>query len=154
MKTRLALALNHGHLSVTDVDALISSSPLTQDLQQCAIRTGKLYFVSSRIRIDDSSVEPLIDHWGGEVVYFWLKDVALKMKLKEIGTPSVIEVAIPIKENGMEYRVAEALFDTLNGDSSASGIDCFVKHDVPPDSIVAVHQPGSSGFERFSPVQL
>jgi hypothetical protein len=51
-------------------DALHAASPFHQPNET---RSGKFWMTSHPCSVDDSGLELLLAHWGGEGVYFWLK---------------------------------------------------------------------------------
>jgi len=56
-------------------------------------RAEKFWATSHPQRVDDSGVEPLMKHWGGEAASMWMKDAALLERLAGVGRARFVGVA-------------------------------------------------------------
>jgi hypothetical protein len=45
---------------------------------------------------DDRGVVLLLGNWGSEATYFWLRDEKLKQLVAGIGSPRILEIAVPV----------------------------------------------------------
>jgi hypothetical protein len=91
LQRRLAVAA--GALSSEAANQLYAQSPF--HCQQNATRVNRFWMTSHPIVIDDSSVEPLMKHWGGEVASMWVREESLLTPLAALGRPRIIELAAP-----------------------------------------------------------
>ena len=93
IRQRLDVHVSAGTWSSETADALYAASPFHH---QNDSRAGMFWMTSHPIATDNGSVELLLEHWGGEGVYFWLKDPQLIDLVKSFGRPRVIELAVPL----------------------------------------------------------
>lgn len=87
IRMRLNAQITESLLSAECADALYAVSPFHQ---QYDARANKFWMTSHPVPSDDSGVTLLLEHWGGEGVYFWLRDSDLIELVKGIGRPRVI----------------------------------------------------------------
>jgi hypothetical protein len=132
-------------------DALYAQSPFHSDQQK--ERSGKFYGVSHPLPVDNSGVEPLMTHWGGEVASFWTKDPMLLAPLAAIGKARVIEFAAPLALTQNSYSAGQAVVATYGRalgciPDKHSFVLC-VTRSLPPDFILAVHTQGSFSFNAI-----
>lgn len=137
-----------GRISMADADALFAASPFQGD--QRGARVGKFWMTSHPHEIDDSGVEPLLGHWGGESAYFWLQDEHLRDRLTRIGTPHVIEVAVPLSMTRQAHSAGEAVLATfartIGCKPDKHAFDLYTTGDLGPDHVRAVHSEGEYNF--------
>jgi hypothetical protein len=69
IRRRLNVLISEGLLSAENADALYLARPFHQ---QNDARANKFWVTSHPVPNDDSGVSLLLEHWGGEGVYFWL----------------------------------------------------------------------------------
>jgi len=150
-----------GVFSAKEADALFEASPFQSD--QRASRSGKFWMSSHPIDIDDGGVSLLLENWGGEAAYFWLRDEALQALVASIGRPRVIEVAAPLAATRHQHSAAEAMVaaygKALGLRWEAKMFDLYVIQPLPPQAVLAVHSEGDPAFaaigasypERFVP---
>ena len=74
IRSRLDMQISEGLLSTEAAAALYAASPFHH---QNDSRSNKFWMTSHPHAVDDSGVTLLLEHWGGEGVYFWLKDADL-----------------------------------------------------------------------------
>lgn len=71
-------------------------------------RSNKFWIVSEPMPIDHGGVEPLLESWGVESVYFRQRIPNLQGLLKRLGRPRIIEVAVPIVATRQAYSAARS----------------------------------------------
>jgi hypothetical protein len=72
LRARLDALVAGGSLSAPAANSLYDASPFYSD--QLESRSNKFWMVSHPIAIEDTGVEPLMSHWGGEVSSMWMRD--------------------------------------------------------------------------------
>jgi hypothetical protein len=151
LRARLDFLVASGAVGAQLADALYGKSPFHSD--QLEARSGKFWLVSHPVAVNDSGVEPLMAHWGGEVASFWTKDPMLLAPLAAIGKPRVIEVAVPLALTHHNYSAGQAVVATfgraLGCHPGKHSFDLCVTTSLPPDSVLGVHTEGSSSFRAM-----
>lgn len=113
-------------------------------------RSGKFWMVSHPYAIDDGGVELLLQHWGGEGVYFWLKDPAHIALVRGIGRPRVIEVAVPVSVTTHSYLAAKAVVGafvtSLGCKPDWTAFDLYATSALGPDTVLKFHTEGDATF--------
>ena len=94
IRARFAAQVAAGAFTAKVADRLYADSPYQSD--QLDSRSNKFWMVSHPVDIEDGGVELLLESWGGESAYFWQRDLGLQALLKGIGTPRVLEIAVPL----------------------------------------------------------
>lgn len=64
--------------------------------------------------IEDGRVTALLENWGGEVVYHWLKTAHLKKLVRALGTPRVLEIGVPVDAIRNAYQAADAVVAAIS----------------------------------------
>lgn len=105
LEARLTHAVREGFLNEDDKQLLLSRSPVAAQKQ----RIGEVCFVTSPLAHRNSGIAPLLEHWGGEMTYFWLKDGELKQRLRSIGRPSVVNARIRIDSDLLAFKISSAV---------------------------------------------
>jgi hypothetical protein len=104
--------------------------------------------------VDDSGVTLLLEHWGGEGVYFWLKDAGLIKLVKGIGKPRVIEIAVPLNATNHAYRAANAVVaafaQTLGCKADGAAFDLYSTRGLGPANVLKVHTDGEPAFRALA----
>ncbi len=103
IRRKLDVQVSARVLSAETADALYAASPFHH---QNDSRAGRFWMTSHPVSADNSLVELLLEHWGGEGVYFWLKDPELIELVKSFGRPRVIELAVPMQVTSHAYSAA------------------------------------------------
>ncbi len=137
---RFLSILGKGLISKCEYQKLLNDSPLNSPNQ--ISRLNKFWMISHPVDLNDSGVELLINHWGGEVVYFWQSDPDVVEKLTQLGRPKILEVAVPIGLTNHQLSIAEAMVERfLDGSEKTEvrGFDFYSTGDLPPDHLIAVH---------------
>jgi hypothetical protein len=141
-----------GNFTTHDADALFAASPFHE---QNDIRSNRFWMVSEPLPIDDHGIRLLLGNWGGEATYFWLKEPKLKDLVAGLGTPRVIEIAVPLNATNHAYRAARAV---VNAFARTLGCKCedYAAFDLysitalGPDSVIAVHSSGEPNFAALA----
>ena len=71
-------------------------------------RANHVFSTTHPLSINDDGVRPLPETWGGEMITIYVRDKNVKDKLKAIGVPCVIELALPIPRTYI-CEIAESL---------------------------------------------
>lgn len=151
LRRRLDAQVTAGALSAADADKLYKASPCHHPEQQPG-RLGKFWMASEPIRADDGGVEPLLESWGGESTYFWLKDERLKALVATIGQPRILEVAVPLAKTTHSFSGGRAVIGafarTLGCRPDREGFDLYTLEPLEPAAILAVHTEGEPKFKK------
>jgi hypothetical protein len=153
MRYRLDSLVKAAELTGDAAEELISASPL-QNKAQLDGRVDRFWLTARPIPIDDGVVNLLLQHWGGEVVYFWLEDYPrLDALVQNIGKGRVIEIAAPIAATKHASRVAEAVTATFSNVDwfmrDFENVDVCLGRGIPADAVVAVHTDGDATFSEI-----
>ncbi len=147
-RARLAGQVDAGTFSQEVAERLFADSPYQSE--QLGSRSNKFWMVSHPVYVEGSSVEPLLESWGGESAYFWQRDPDLQLLLKSIGTPRVLEIAMPIVHSRHGYSAAEAVVATygrLQGCPFDKKVfDLYTREPLGPKYLLAVHSEGDPCF--------
>lgn len=145
---RLAAMVAAGVFSQNIADRLFADSPFQSE--QLGSRTNKFWMVSHPFPVDSSGVELLLESWGGESAYFWQRDPELQELLKQLGTPRVLELAMPLHHSSHAYSAAEAVVATYGWTVGArpekKTFDLYTHEPIGPEHIRAVHSEGDATF--------
>lgn len=152
---RLAALVGAGALDGDQAAAIIAASPFQTD--QLKSRRDRFWMTSHPIAIDDSGVEPLMAHWGGEVANMFLRDEALLGVLAAIGRPRIVELAVPLRYTRHAYSAAEAVVATFARACGAipakQAFDLNVDTPLPASAVLAVHTEGEPVFDAVGRTQ-
>jgi hypothetical protein len=107
LKNRIERQVRASTLERALADRIFTNSPFHSE--QRAARSNKFWMTSHPIPIDDYGVAPLLSHWGGEAVYFFQKDEAIRSVLSAMGMPCVLEIAVPLAATKHAYSAARAI---------------------------------------------
>ena len=147
IRKRIDMLIFEGLLSAHAADALYAASPFHEPND---VRSNKFWMTSHPLPIDDSSVTPLLENWGGEGVHFGLEDVDLIELVKRIGKPNVIEVAIPLTATDRAYYAAKAVVATfgltLGCEPEKNAFDLYSMQALGPETVLNIHTGGDPNF--------
>jgi hypothetical protein len=105
---------------------------------------------SHPVEIEGGGISLLLGNWGGEAVYFWLKDPQLKELVAHIGRPRILEVAVPLGATRHAYSAAQAVVATfarsIGSTPDFRDFDLYVTRPLEPEAILAVHTEGQAVF--------
>lgn len=148
LRRRLTTLVELGILDARSADTLYQASPFHADKN--GSRSNKFWMTSHPHTVDDSGVEPLLAHWGGEVASMWMQDPALLAPLASIGKPRIVEVAVPIEATSQSYSAAEAVIAafgwTLDCLPEKKDFDLYVNVPLKHDAILGIHTEGEPSF--------
>jgi len=151
LRARLDGRVAAAELTQRVADALYKASPFRGD--QRTARSGKFWMVSHPTAVDNSGVVPLMARWGGEVASFWTKEAALVGPLTVLGTPRVIELAVPLALTSHAYSAACAIVATfgrtLGCIPDKHGFDLYAKGPLGADAVLSVHSMGDATFQAI-----
>jgi hypothetical protein len=151
IRRRLDMQVAARALSAEAADALYAASPFHH---QNDSRAGKFWMTSHPISADDGLVELLLEHWGGEGVYFWLEDPQLVELVKSFGRPRVIELAVPLQVTPDAYPAAKAVVATfvrsLGCEPEWSAFDLHATKALGADAVLNIHTEGEPNFAALA----
>lgn len=151
LRRRLDAQVSAKMFSAPDADAIYAASPFHE---QKEIRSGKFWMTSDPVCIDDSGVELLLGHWGGEAAYFWLRDQRLTKLVAAIGRPRVVEVAISIANTNKWYSAGKAVVaaytKSLGCRPDGGAFDLYSMTDLGPEAVLAIHTEGEEAFDMMA----
>jgi hypothetical protein len=140
-----------GELSTDQAEALFAASPF--QTTQLESRKDKYWMVSHPIAIEDSGVEPLLAHWGGEVANMFMRDPDLLGGLARIGRPRIVELAAPLSHTRHAYSAVEAVVATFarthGAIPSKQAFDLYLHTPLAADAVIAVHSEGDASFHAM-----
>ncbi|WP_312930862.1 hypothetical protein [Agrobacterium cavarae] len=147
IQRRLDEQVAAGALDSATAGAIFCESPFHA---QASSRSGKFWMVSHPYLVTDGGVELLLQHWGGEGVYFWLTKPFHIESVQRIGRPRIIEVAVPLSVTSSVYMAANAVVATyvasLGGKPNGSAFDLYATSSLGADAVLAVHSEGDPTF--------
>jgi hypothetical protein len=151
IRRRLDAQVSAGLIPGRAADALYAASPFHRPRDT---RAGKFWMTSHPAPTDSSGVQPLLEHWGGEGVYFWLEDVELIKAVKSFGRPRVIELAVPLRFTAHDYWAAQAVvaaFVREHGcELGRSAFDLYTTNPLSADAVLGVHTEGDHSFAALA----
>jgi hypothetical protein len=148
MLSRLAAQVEAGAFDEAVSQRLLAGSPLHAD--DYGARSNKFWMVSHPHDVEDSGVELLLGHWGGEVIYFWQREPDLQALLQRIGRPRVIEVAVPMasafSSSFAGSAVVAAYGRSLGCHYDSKMFDLYAHQPLGRESVLAIHSEGEPAF--------
>jgi len=152
IRIRLDAQVAAGAFTAAQADALYAASPFQRG--QSEIRSGRFWMVSHPLEIEDGGVELLLGNWGGEGVYFWLSDEALKARVATLGRPRAVEVAAPLSKSPHGFYAAEAVMAafarSLGCSVESKAFDLYVTEPLGLEAVLAVHTAGEPPFHHLA----
>lgn len=146
LRERLDLLVRIGHLSEDEASSIYKQSPF----QTQEVRSNKLYAVTAPLSTSDRGVEPFLESWGGESAYFCLQQPEILEKLKKIGKPRVVEIAVSGHDDLTAYSLAGI---ALRGWARKKGIgteplhqDFTIRQNIQSAKVVKVNSEGEKSF--------
>ncbi|TBN14854.1 hypothetical protein EYC79_07465 [Agrobacterium cavarae] len=151
VRRRLNAQVEAGAFDTETADAIYRKSPFHS---QADSRSGKFWMVSHPYPQTDGGVELLLQHWGGEGVYFWLTDPAHIELVQKIGRPRILEVAVPLFVTTSSYSAAKAVVSTyvesLGARPEWSAFDLYATSPLGKHAILGVHTIGDASFAAMA----
>jgi hypothetical protein len=153
IRRRLDAQVAAGVFSAEIAGALFARSPFHHD-EQSGARSNKFWMTSHPVGIEDGSVTPLLGGWGGEAVYFWLKDAILEELVAGIGKPRVLEMAVPLDATRHAYSAGRAVVATfartLGCDRDTGAFDLYATRSLGAEAVLAIHTEGDAVFAEIA----
>jgi hypothetical protein len=154
IRRRLDAQVAAGVFSAEIADALFAQSPFHHD-EQSGPRSNKFWMTSHPVGIEHSGVTLLLGNWGGEAVYFWLKDAMLEELVAGIGKPRVIEMAVPLDATRHAYSASRAIVATFGRTlgcvpDDTGGFDLYATRSLGPQAVLAIHTEGEAVFAEIA----
>ena len=151
LKGRLEGARAQGLLSEEDCELILAQSPFRDETGR---RSDMFWMTSAPYPPEYPGVQPLMQHWGGEVAFAWLEDGALLDRLARIGSARILEVAVPLSSSPQVFSAVQAVvaaYARANGAPAESKLfDLYVEEPLPAEAIIAVHTVGDESCAALS----
>ncbi len=151
LRHRLDMLVREGLLTQHEAQIVFEQSPLHE---QGDFRSDRVWTTTVPVSPDNPGVVPLLESWGGESAYFWLRDEVLVSKLKTIGTPRVAEIETGLEDRLNAYSAAttavQAWARKLGVSSEMPGSDLMIMECLNTAKVLQVHTAGDGAFERIS----
>ncbi len=150
LKQRLEMLTKQGLLTLEEAEIVYSQSPFqTQD----ELRSNRVCTVTVPLHPNDHSVELLLESWGGESAYFWLTNKSVAEKLKNIGTPRIVEIETALRDKLNAFSVAETVIQAwaINLGFCVEGLgrDLTIMGCMDTAQVLRVHTAGDGVFEKI-----
>ncbi len=151
LKDRLEKLVTNELLTIEESEMVYSESPFHL---QHEIRANRLWTTNIPLPPSDSGVVPLLESWGGESAYFWLKNESISAKLKKIGTARIVELEAALSDNLNAYRVSDTVLKAwarnIGVPLQVSRCDLSITNCIDTTKVVRVHTKGESSFEAVA----
>ncbi|MDV3251118.1 hypothetical protein DevBK_07245 [Devosia sp. BK] len=148
LRRRLDALVDAGHLSADKADVAFDDSPFQGD--QLEFRSGIFWLTSHPLVPYEGGTEDLLGRWGGEVASFWTEDNELIETLSRIGTPRILEIAVPLHATHHSYAAANTVVRTFARSRGAlpdkGAFDLYTEQPLPATAVLAVHSEGDADF--------
>ena len=151
IRRRLDQQVSAGAIPTDIANALYKKSPFHHQEHS---RSGKFWMVSHPHAVNDAGVRLLLDHWGGEGIFFWLEDAAHIELVQGIGRPRVIELVVPVSVTASAYSAVKAVVSTfvmsLGGRPDWSAFDLYTEAPLDAGAVLDVHTEGDTKFSALA----
>jgi hypothetical protein len=153
IRQRLEDAIAAGHIDREVAKTLYVASPYHQ--QAMSNREHRFWLTARPYPIDDSGVQELLEKWGGESIYANHSEGPMVELLQGIGTPCVIEVALPTSATTRASCAAENVIDAWSFHLGCSGgwgggSDMVAVVPIKAAWIIGIHEKGGGVFENHA----
>jgi len=126
-------------------ERLIAGCTSYFDEQQNRVRNGRIWFNLTRAAMSNGSAEPLLSHYGGEVVYKpFSGDEEIEAVLCSLGEPMIVECSLrpDSLRKSCEYpwgRIWLSSYHcTVNPEAVQWDVDLYSQESVPPAAILKI----------------
>ena len=144
LRVRLSALVAAGNIKQAIADQLFADSPFQSDQRES--RSDKFWMVSHPHEIEDGGVQLLLESWGGEAAYFWQRDPELQDILRSLGTPRVLEIAVPMtsawSSSSAGIAVVSAFGRWLGCRWDSKAFDLYAHHPLSAENILVIHSEG------------
>ena len=151
LRQRLETLVDKSLLTQKESEIVYSQSPFHS---QESSRSDRLWTTTVPLPPDEHGVEPLLKSWGGESAYFWLSNESVAAKLRNIGTPRIVEIETALRDTLNAYRVAETAIQAWAKDLGLSvelsGCDLAIMGCLDTAQVLGVHTAGDDIFEKVA----
>ncbi|NMF85398.1 hypothetical protein [Nodosilinea sp. P-1105] len=113
--------------------------------EQNKVRDGRVWFNLTRVAMSNGGAEPLLSHYGGEVVYMpFSQDTEIESILREIGSPLIIECALYPRnartfcEHPWGRTWLSSYHCTVNPDALQWDVDLYTEEPIDPGAILNI----------------
>lgn len=156
IKRRIRAACDHDAIAPTERDRLLSGHMFaTEEHHTRGRRLGNISFAATLEPFDTHfrAINPLLSNWGGEALYY-SAGIAEdeRVRLSQIGTPSIVVASLPIKQpEPMKTFFALPVYFTATWlGLSDVGCDLIYRAPVPGPDVLGIWQPGGPEYDRFA----
>jgi hypothetical protein len=115
------------------------------DDAQNRIRDGRIWFNLTRVALSNGSADPLLSHFGGEVVYMpFSRDSEIKSILSGIGSPLLVECALQTDsvrtfcQHPWGRTWLSSYHRSVNPAAHQWDVDLYTERPVRPDEILNI----------------
>jgi len=151
LKDRIENLVTNTLLTHEEAEIIYAESPFHSHLNY---RTGRLWATNIPLPPSYSGVVPLLESWGGESAYFWLSNEMIAAKLKQVGSPRIVELETALSDNLNGYSVSDTVLKAwakkLGVPVLLSGCDLSVSNCIDTAKVVRVHTKGDSSFQAVA----
>lgn len=149
LRRRLNARVAAADFTEEQAEAIYRSSPFHEQLGS---RAGKIYMVAMPEPLEESGLEEIIGHWGGESAFFWQRDPQILALLQATGRAAIIEIAMPLvssRHHGAAGQSAVHRFArSLGCDVAPYDFELYSVDPLPGSAIRAVHRQDDALFGR------
>lgn len=121
---------------------------------QDTIRSNRLWMTTVPQQQDHPGVAPLLESWGGESAYFWLSNNIVAEKLRNIGTPRIVEIETALRDTLNAFSVAETVIQAwvrqFEVSVEPSGCDLAITACLDAARVLRIHTKGDGIFEQVA----
>lgn len=150
LKQRLDALVARRLLTRQEADIVFKSSPFQA---QGDIRSERFWIVTVPVHCSDPGVVPLLGSWGGESAYFWLKDASLAARLKNLGSPRILEIETSLSDRMNAFAVSRTVLEAWAREQGVavvpSGCDLSITGCISTAKVVEVHSTGEQNYEAI-----
>lgn len=115
-------------------------------------RSNRLWTTTVPQQQNHPGVAPLLETWGGESAYFWLSNNTVAEKLRNIGTPRIVEIETALRDTLNAFSVAEnviqAWANRFGVSVQPSGCDLAITGCLDEARTLRIHTQGDGIFEQ------
>lgn len=149
LETRLEHVVNEEQLTKDEANFILDKSVL-QNSEQNNGRVGHFSTITVPVSCKDEGVGELLAFWGGETVYFWLRNENIEKKLHSIGTPYIMEIKIDLTDRLNSFSVTEEIIRSwaikLGAQITNGSSDLFIYDSVVNAEVIKIHSRNDNSF--------
>lgn len=153
IRRRLDALVTTGLLSPEQAEELYRGSPFHHP-GQTEGRSNKFWMTAFPLPVSYHGIVPFLESWGGEGVFFWQRNQALRDAVALIGNPRVIELSVPLKITQHAYSAARAILAhygrSIGCEPDGADFELYATQPLSPDSVLAIHSDGDASFKALA----